>query len=157
VNDQIRNEALHATKSARLLSWDLAYAANMGIACAICHWIATKALSATVSANSDLLGEIWAAVATVFVFMTSRDNGLSAGAARLIATIVSFALCQVYLWFWSLAVAGTVTQIDIGISILMLLDRRDDIFTTGITTVVVMVVATISPKDARRESLLGPP
>jgi hypothetical protein len=46
---------------------------------------------------TNLLGRMWAAVATVFVFRKSRASALSAGLARLIATCVSFALCLVYL------------------------------------------------------------
>ena len=36
----------------------------------------------------------------------------------------------------------------------MLLGRRDEIITTGITTIVVIVVAIISPTDAWRQPLL---
>jgi len=43
--------------------------------------------------------------------------------------------------------------IGIGTLAMMLLDRRDDIVTTGITTVVVMV-ASISPLDAWHQPLL---
>jgi hypothetical protein len=37
---------------------------------------------------------------------------------------------------------------------MMLLNRRDDIVTTGITTAVVMVVAGMSPQDAWHQPLL---
>jgi uncharacterized membrane protein YccC len=37
---------------------------------------------------------------------------------------------------------------------MMLVGRREDILTTAITTVVVMVVAGISPKDAWQQPLL---
>jgi uncharacterized membrane protein YccC len=44
--------------------------------------------------------------------------------------------------------------IGLGTVIMMLLGRREDIVTTGITTAVVMVVAAISPQDAWQQPLL---
>jgi hypothetical protein len=42
----------------------------------------------------------------------------------------------------------------IGTAIMMYLGRRDDIVTTGITTLVVMIVAARSPQDAWHQPLL---
>jgi uncharacterized membrane protein YccC len=142
------------TKALKLPSRDVAYALNMGIACAVSYWITTQVLSSVVTRDSDLLGGMWAAVATVFVFKASRGDSFLAGVARLIATIVSFALCLAYLWFCPFSVAGMGALIVIGTLIMMLLDRRDDIITTGITTIVVMVVAAINPEDAWLQPLL---
>jgi hypothetical protein len=50
--------------------------------------------------------------------------------------------------------SGLAALLGIGTVIMMYLDRRDDIVTTGITTTVVMFVAAISPQDARRQPLL---
>jgi multisubunit Na+/H+ antiporter MnhB subunit len=44
--------------------------------------------------------------------------------------------------------------IGVGTVIMMLLDRRDDIALTGITTTVVLVVAAISPENAWQQPLL---
>jgi uncharacterized membrane protein YccC len=44
--------------------------------------------------------------------------------------------------------------IGIGTMVMALLGRRDDIVTVGITTVVVMVVAAMSPSDAWQQPLL---
>jgi hypothetical protein len=44
--------------------------------------------------------------------------------------------------------------IAIGTVVMALLGRRDDIVTVGITTVVVMVVAAISPVDAWQQPVL---
>jgi hypothetical protein len=54
-------------------------------------------LGSATARDDDLLGGMWAAAATAFVFRDTRTHSLSAGAARLIATCVSFALCWVYL------------------------------------------------------------
>jgi uncharacterized membrane protein YccC len=50
--------------------------------------------------------------------------------------------------------AGMGTLIGIGTVAMMLLGRRDDIVTTGITTVVVMFVAAINPENAWQQPLL---
>ena len=44
--------------------------------------------------------------------------------------------------------------IGVGTVVMMLLGRREDMVTTGITTAVVMVVAAISPQDAWQQPLL---
>jgi uncharacterized membrane protein YccC len=138
----------------RLSSWKLVYSLNMGIVCAISYWTMTYALASMVGMDSDLLGGMWSAVATLFVFRGSRDDSLSAGASRLVATGVSFALCLPYLWVFPFTVPGLAALIGIGTLAMMLLGRQDDIVTTGITTVVVMVVAAISPTDAWQQPIL---
>ena len=70
--------------------------------------------------------------------------------SRLEATLVSFALCLIYLIFlpfqpWALAVligASTLT--------VTLLGRPEEVITAGISTAVVMVSAALSPQDAWR-------
>jgi len=141
-------------KLAKPPSRDVIYALNMAIACAIAYWVMTQALISVINKNSDLLGGMWAAVAAVFVFRTTREDSWSAGVARSIATSVSFALCLLYLFFFSFTVAGMAVLIGLGTLAMMLLDRRDDIVTTGITTILVMVVAAISPQDAWHQPLL---
>jgi uncharacterized membrane protein YccC len=137
-----------------LSSWDFAYALDMAIACAISYWLTTRALYPLVNRDSDLLGGMWAVVATVFVFRETRRNSFSAGMARLSATGVSFALCLLYLCVFPFTVLGMAVLLGIGTLAMMLLNRRDDIVTTGITTAVVMVVAGMSPLDAWHEPLL---
>ena len=141
-------------KPAKLSSWDVAYALDMCIACAISYWAMTHAGISILYRDANLLGGMWATVATVFVFRETRADAWSAGIARLIATGVSFALCLIYLWFLPFTIAGMAALIGLGTLAMMLLDRRDDIVTTGITTVVVMVVAAISPQDAWHQPLL---
>ncbi len=97
---------------------------------------------------------MWAVVATVFVFRDTRDQSLSAGMSRMIATCVSFALCLAYLLFLPFNPAGMAALIGIGTLSTILLGRRNEIVTTGITTAVVMVVAALSPADAWRQPLL---
>jgi uncharacterized membrane protein YccC len=141
-------------KPQRLSSGDIIYAIEMSIACAISYWVITKGLTPFVDRASDFLGGMWAAVATVFVFRDTRANSMSAGIARLIATCVSFALCILYLFLFPFQPVGMAALIGVGTVVMMLLGRREDIVTTGITTVVVMVVAGMSPHDAWQQPLL---
>jgi len=138
----------------RLTYWDVAYALDMGIACLISYYIITIALAGFVDQASDYLGGMWAAVATVFVFRDTRVSSMRAGLDRLIATLVSFALCLVYLLIFAFSPVGLGALIAIGTLVMMLLGRRDDIVTTGITTAVVMVVAAMSPAGAWHQPLL---
>ena len=138
----------------RLSAWDFFYALDMALACLISFSIVTYVLSPFVDKPDALLGGMWATVATVFVFRETRASSLAAGISRLIATGVSFALCLAYLLVLPFHPAGLAALLGIGTAIMMYLDRRDDIVTTGITTVVIMVVAAMSPQDAWHQPLL---
>ena len=142
------------SKLTKLSLWDVVYALDMTIACAISYWAITHALQPLTDRDSDLLGGMWAVAATVFVFRETRRDSFSAGMARLIATCVSFALCLIYLWFFPFTPLGMAALLGIGTLVMMLLNRRGDIVTTGITTAVVMVVAGISPLNAWHQPLL---
>ena len=133
---------------------DLLYAAGMAIACLIAYTVTTNSLFPFVGRDNDLLGGMWAVVATIFVFRETRRSSLSAGFARFLATCVSFALCLSYFLIFPFSAVGMMVLLGLGTIIMMLLDRREDIITTAITTAVVMVVAAISPKDAWEQPLL---
>jgi uncharacterized membrane protein YccC len=127
---------------------DIAYCLELTIACIATFWIITGILRPLVeSASDNLLGGMWAVVATVFVFRNTRDQSLSAGISRMIATCVSFVLCLAYLLFLPFNSVGMAALIGIGTLSTMLLGRRNEIVTTGITTAVVMVVAALSPPN----------
>jgi uncharacterized membrane protein YccC len=143
-----------ARKRQKVSPGDMIYALEMTIACAISYWITTSGLTGFVGKSSDFLGGMWAVVATVFVFRDTRVNSLSAGLARFIATCVSFALCLLYLLLFPFQVLGMAVLIGVGTVVMILLGRREDIVTTGITTAVVMVVAAMSPQDAWEQPLL---
>jgi uncharacterized membrane protein YccC len=126
----------------------------MALACLISYSITTYLLSPVVAPSDALLGGMWATIATVFVFRGTRVESLSAGISRLIATCVSFALCLAYLVVAPFHPVRLAALVGIGTVIMLYLGRRDDIGTTGITTVVVMVAAALSPQDAWHQPLL---
>ena len=149
----------------RLSTHNIVYSIAMALACLISFWIMTRLLNTVVARDDDLLGGMWAAVATAFVF---RDTGraqplgfpdtgrasFSAGAARMVATSVSFVLCLLYLSFARPSASGMALLLAAGTMVLILCDRRDEIITTAITTIVVMVVAILNPADALNQPLL---
>lgn len=133
---------------------ELVYTSEMAIACLLSYWAMTAGLARFVDMPTDLLGGMWAAISAIFVFRETEHDSVSAGIARLIATSVSFALCLPYLLFFPATPLGLAGLLALGSVIMMLLNRRSDIIMTAITTVVVMVVATIDPHDNWRQPLL---
>jgi uncharacterized membrane protein YgaE (UPF0421/DUF939 family) len=133
---------------------EVIYAFDMAIACAISYALTTDLLGRFVDQANTLLGGMWAAVATVFVFRETREGSVSAGISRLVATCVSFALCFVYIALFSVNAAGIGLTIGLGTIVMMLLQRPDDIVTTGITTTVVLVVAALDPAHAMQQPVL---
>src|SRR5260370_9169199 len=118
----------------KLAPWDIAYAANMALACGISYAIITQVLVPFVDRSDVLLGGMWAVVATTFVFRESRESTLSAGLARLIATCVSFALCLAYLLIFPFTGVGMAVVIGLGTIVMGLLGPQEDVVTTGLTT-----------------------
>jgi uncharacterized membrane protein YccC len=138
----------------RASAWDVVYSISMGIACLTAYAIMTLILVSSTSRDDDLLGGMWAAVAAAFVFRDTRAHSLSAGIARLSATCVSFAICSLYLSFVSPSAVGIPILVAAGTLAMIASRRSEDIVTTAITTIVVMVVAIINPEHARHQPLL---
>jgi uncharacterized membrane protein YgaE (UPF0421/DUF939 family) len=132
----------------RLTLWELIYAFGMALACAISYLLTTELLGGFIDRGDTLLGGMWAAVATLFVFRETREGSLTAGVSRLAATCVSFVLCFIYVALFPVNAAGIGLVIGVGTIVMLLLGRREDIVTTGITTTVVLVVCAIDPKHA---------
>jgi uncharacterized membrane protein YccC len=122
----------------------------------ISYWLITHILTYTysISRDDDLLGGMWAVVATIFVYRYSHAESVRAALSRMAATSVSVALCLVYLLIFPFHLWGMATLIGIAAIAVTLLGRADDTITTGITIAVVMVVAALSPRDAWRQPIL---
>jgi uncharacterized membrane protein YccC len=125
-------------------------------ACLITYELVTNALSRvySLSRDDDLLGGMWAVLATIFVLRDSFGKSVAAAVSRMSATFVSFVLCLIYLAFlpfhaWALAVLVGASALAV-----MLLGRPGDAVTAGITTAVVLVVAAISPQHAWQQPIL---
>jgi uncharacterized membrane protein YccC len=130
--------------------------AILAVACLISYWLITSVLTReySVSRDDDLLGGMWAAVATIFVYRQSHIESVRAAFSRTLATLVSFVLCLIYLLMFPFHVVGMAALIGIVAIILSLVRRSEDIITAAITTAVVMVVAGISPEKAWEQPIL---
>jgi uncharacterized membrane protein YccC len=133
---------------------DFILIATKAIACLVTYWIITHGLFRYLDRAGDLLGGMWAAVATAFVFRETRSESFAAGLSRLIATGVSFVLCLAYLWVLPFNAVAMVALLAIGTLVMMLLGRRDGIVTASVTTIIVLVVAAIDPRHAAEQPLL---
>src|ERR1700733_9750783 len=100
------------------------------------------------------LGACGLFIATVFVYRESYQKSVSAAISRMSATVLSFALCLVYLLFLPFHALGLAALIGIGAVVLILVNRPEDVITASITTAVVMVVAAISPQHAWTQPIL---
>ena len=138
----------------RLSANNLADAITPALACLFSYWIMTSVLNPFVARDDDLLGGMWAAVASAFVVRDTSRASFSAAVARLIATFLSFSLCLIYLLLARPTALGMALLLAAGTLILLLFDFRNEITTTAITTVVVMVVAILNPSDALSQPLL---
>jgi hypothetical protein len=61
---------------------------------------------------------------------------------------VGFILCFIYIALLPVTAAGIGLDIGVGTIVMLMLQRHEDIVTTGITTTVVLVVAAIDPRHA---------
>jgi uncharacterized membrane protein YccC len=130
--------------------------AILAISCAISYWLITHILASSysISRDDDLLGGMWAVVATIFVYRESSAEIVRSALSRMAATTVSFALCLVYLLIFPFHFWGMAALIGIGTVVVTIMGRPDDTVTTGITIAVVMVVAALSPGEAWRQPVL---
>jgi uncharacterized membrane protein YccC len=127
-------------------------AAASFISYALITHILTRVYS--VSREDDLVGGMWVVVATVFVYRESYEKSMRAALSRMSATVLSFALCLIYLLILPFHPVGMAALIGIGAVILILVDRAEDVITAGITTAVLMVMAGIAPQHAGTQPIL---
>lgn len=135
-------------------------AVSHGILLAVCCLLSFKLITGLLTVtrfvprDDELLGGMWAVVATIFVFRYTYEESVHAALSRTSATLFSFALCFAYLLVAPFQLWGMVLLIAIGAIALELFGRSEDIITTCITTAVVMVVAGLSPQHAWKQPIL---
>jgi uncharacterized membrane protein YgaE (UPF0421/DUF939 family) len=133
-----------------------AHGFGLALACLISYWVAVDGLSSihSLSPDDDLLGGMWAVIATVFVYRESHRQNVAAALTRSSATLISFALCLTYLTLFSFDPIGLAVVIGVGTFGLIAIGRADDVVTTGITSAVVLIVAAITPHDVWQQAIL---
>jgi uncharacterized membrane protein YccC len=128
----------------------------LSAACFASFWLTMHGISRihSVSKSDDELGGLWALVATVFVFRTSYEQGVTAALSRTVATTLGCLLCLIYLLVLPFHALGLALLIGLEAVGLTVAGRPQDVATAGITSAVVLVVAALSPHDAWKESIL---
>lgn len=128
----------------------------LAVACLISYLVITSILTHeySVSRDDDLLGGMWAVVATIFVYRQSHIESARAASSRTFATLTSVVLCLIYLLIFPFHVVGMAALIGIIAILLTSVGRSEEIITAAITTAVVMVVADISPNHAWIQPIL---
>lgn len=129
--------------------------AVLAAACLVSFILVTRVLSRLyfVSKSDELLGGMWAVIATVFVIRRSYQQSLTAAVSRMGATLINFVVCLVYLAFlpfhsWAMALLIAVSAF-----IATLVGRPDDATTAAITTAVIMVVVAVDPHQAWQQPI----
>lgn len=126
------------------------------VGCLVSYSLATHALAGihSLSRADDLVGGLWAVIATVFVIRATHDDSVLAAKTRMTATALSFALCFVYLLFLPFHPWGLATLVGVGTLVLAAIGRSGDAQVAGITTAVVLVAAALSPHEVWQQPLL---
>ena len=108
----------------------------LAVACLISYWLTTRVLSLvySVSEDDDVLGGMWAVIATVFLFRDSYTKSMAAAVSRMAATLVSFVLCLAYLAFLPFHPWGLAILVGLSVLVTALIGRPEDEVTAGITT-----------------------
>jgi uncharacterized membrane protein YccC len=150
----LKETIMRQMKYQKVSMWDIAYAVDMAIACLITYWVVAFFLPNLTGKPSTSVGILWAVISTVFVYRDTRSHSLSAGISRLIATLISLALCLSYLWLFPVTSFGMAVLILMGTLVAISLGRRDEVGLTAITTAVVMIVAAADSQNAWQQPLL---
>lgn len=139
-----------------MLRLGLIYSIGLAIACLLSYYVITELLTKihSLSKVDDMLGGMWAVIATVFVYRVSYRESHVAALTRMSATLLSFALCLIYLLFVPFQPWGLALLVGAGALVLTLLGRPGDVVICSITTAVVMVVAALSPHNAWEQPIL---
>jgi Fusaric acid resistance protein-like len=145
----------------RRLRWPTARAAVveaavLAVACLVTYLFVTHVITLAYVAppEDDLLGGVWAVVATIFVLRDSYEQSVAAAVSRVAATSVSFAICLIYLLFLPFYVWAFAALIGLSVLTVTLMGRPGDAVTAAISTAVLMGVAAVNPQDAWLQPIL---
>jgi Fusaric acid resistance protein-like len=154
--ESTHNEAVVAGSRPSRTGRGVGFGTMLAISCLISYWLITNILAReySVSRDNDLLGGMWAVIATIFVFRYRIVESGRAAISRTLTTCLSFALCFLYFLIFPFNVFGMVALIWIGTVIVCLVGNSEAIVTTAITTAVVFVVAGISKGPAWIQPIL---
>jgi uncharacterized membrane protein YccC len=126
-------------------STDVIAALLLGVTCAVTYVLLVNVVGPLVHepAASSEIGGMWAVAASVFVFRASLADGLADARTRIGATFMSVVVCLAYLLLFPVTPVGIGVVIAIGSLLAVVLGRPQDASLTGITSIVVLVVADL--------------
>lgn len=128
----------------------------LGLSCLLSYELVDHLLSRvySLSRSDDVLGGMWAVIATAFVYRAGRQQTMSAALTRMAATTLAMVLCLAYLLVFPFHAWGLLLLIGLGTAVMIAVGRSDDVITTAVTVAVVLVVADLSPHDAWEQPVL---
>ncbi|WP_143271507.1 FUSC family protein [Bradyrhizobium mercantei] len=135
-------------------TWDVLHAVDLAITAFVTCTVVTWITPLLMGRPAEPVGILWAVISAVFVFRDTLEQSRSAATSRILATFISFALCQIYLLLFAANSLGLSVLIVIGTLLLMLAGRRNEIGLLAITTAVIMIVAAEHPETAWQQPLL---
>jgi uncharacterized membrane protein YccC len=141
-----RAQALRAVRESTVL----------GVTCLVAYWVVT-ALGYRVYSRSgpdNHIGGLWAVLSAIFVLRGSYEQSVAAAVSRMSGTLVSLALCLVYLAFLPFHLWALGLLIGASALAVTLIGRPGDAIAAAIATAVVMVSASIDPQHAWLEPIL---
>ena len=148
--------AVGAGRSGSRVAQIFSFGTILTVSSLVSYWIITTILAREyrLSHDNDLIGGMWAVVATIFVFRQSLRQSAKAALTRTLATFLSFALCLVYLLFFSPSILGMAVLIWLSAIILCFAGRSEEAVTAAITTAVIFVVAVLGSGPAWVQPIL---
>ncbi len=128
----------------------------LGLAATLSYWLVATWLTFlhSVSPADDLVGGVWAAIATVFVTRSTYQQSITAAVTRVLATLVSFVLCELYLIFLPFHLWGFALLLGLSALIPILAGRPAEAVTAAITTAVLLPLSQLSPHQAWEQPIL---
>jgi uncharacterized membrane protein YgaE (UPF0421/DUF939 family) len=130
------------------------YALALAAACLVTWLISEYAFYRVFDSKLQLLGSMWAVIATIFVLKESRVDSIRAGVIRIAATVSSVVICWLYFLLLPFNPIAMAMLIALGYLVANAVGRPEDAITTGITIAVVMVVGGLDPATASLEPWL---
>jgi uncharacterized membrane protein YccC len=128
----------------------------LAAAAAVSFWLTKRVLLRvdSISHADDLVGGMWAVIATVVVCRSTDQEKATAAASRSVGTLVGLVLCLGYLLIFPFHALGLVTLIGLSALVVTLIGRPDAVGVAAITTAVLLVLAAVNPHDAWEQPIL---
>jgi uncharacterized membrane protein YccC len=143
-------------RSTRGVRTAVAESALLAVACWASFLIVTQLVSRvhSIAATDDDIGGLWAVIATIFVLRGSYEQSVAAAVSRVAGTLVSFAVCVIYLAFLPFHVWALAALIGVSSLVMVLAGRPGDAATAAISTAVLIALADVTRQHVWEQPFL---